>query len=116
MCWGPFAAYLSTDAAHLLKALLQREVPKRLGFGVDGSERVMKHPFFKHISWERLMNQEVCGGLWLYVIRLFLVLRMGGGCLCLCVCVCVRVCLCLSVCVLRAWGRGGGALVALSGS
>ena len=41
------AAYLSNEAQSLLKGLLQKEAPKRLGYGANGSEDVMQHSFFR---------------------------------------------------------------------
>ena len=41
------AAYLSSEAQSLLRGLLQKEAPKRLGYGANGSEDVMQHPFFR---------------------------------------------------------------------
>lgn len=48
------AAYLSNEARNLLKALLQREPAKRLGFGPKGSWEVQRNPFFKGINWSQL--------------------------------------------------------------
>ena len=53
------AAYLSGEAQSLVKALLQREAPKRLGWGEDGSAKVMAHPFFRPINWKHLLQQQV---------------------------------------------------------
>ncbi len=53
------AAFLSTAAQSLLRALLEREPGKRLGAGVQGSEAVMAHPFFRPITWARLLRREV---------------------------------------------------------
>ena len=52
-------AYLSADAQSLLRALLQKEAPKRLGYGEQGSAQVQAHPFFRSISWHLLMQQRV---------------------------------------------------------
>ena len=53
------AAYLSADAQSLLRALLQKEAPKRLGYGEQGSAQVMAHPFFRHVAWTQLLQQKV---------------------------------------------------------
>ena len=58
-CLFAGAAFLSTAAQSLLKALLEREPAKRLGSGPQGSEAVMAHPFFRPISWARLLRREV---------------------------------------------------------
>ncbi len=62
------AAFLSTAAQSLLRALLEREPGKRLGAGVQGSEAVMAHPFFRPITWARLLRREVCA-LFLQVVE-----------------------------------------------
>ena len=51
--------YLSRDAAALLKGLLQREPPKRLGYGAAGSDDVKAHPFFAGVDWAALMASAV---------------------------------------------------------
>lgn len=56
------AAFLSTAAQSLLKVLLEREPAKRLGSGPQGSEAVMAHPFFRPISWARLLRREARSG------------------------------------------------------
>ena len=56
LCAG--AAFLSTAAQSLLRVLLEREPAKRLGSGPQGSEAVMAHPFFRPISWARLLRRE----------------------------------------------------------
>lgn len=56
---APHAAYLSGESQSLLKALLQREAPKRLGYGEHGSAKVMAHPFFRSINWKHLLQQQV---------------------------------------------------------
>lgn len=55
----PLAAYLSSEAQSLLKALLQKEAPKRLGFGPNGSKDVMGHAFFKGVNWKQLEARQV---------------------------------------------------------
>jgi serine/threonine protein kinase len=50
---------MSCEAQSLLRGLLQREPPKRLGYGPTGSEEVMRHPFFKNLSWNKLMRREM---------------------------------------------------------
>lgn len=42
-----------------MKALLQREPSKRLGFGADGSRNVQSHAFFRGINWKKLMDCEL---------------------------------------------------------
>jgi hypothetical protein len=50
---------MSSEAASLLRGLLQREPPKRLGYGPRGSDDVMAHAFFRHLSWARLLRREM---------------------------------------------------------
>ncbi|KAL4424405.1 hypothetical protein ABPG77_005648 [Micractinium sp. CCAP 211/92] len=52
-------SYLSSEAQSLLKALLQKEAPKRLGFGPNGSKDVMGHAFFKGVNWKKLEARQV---------------------------------------------------------
>ncbi|CAL5223372.1 g5877 [Coccomyxa viridis] len=51
--------YLSNEAQSLLRGLLQKEAPKRLGYGTTGSEDVMHHPFFRSLSWAKLLDRDV---------------------------------------------------------
>ena len=57
-CARARAAFLSSAAQSLLRALLEREPGKRLGAGLQGSEAIMAHPFFRPISWARLLRRE----------------------------------------------------------
>ena len=52
-------AYMSSEAASLLRGLLQREPPKRLGYGPKGSEDIMAHAFFRPLNWGRLLRREM---------------------------------------------------------
>ena len=51
--------YLTSDAKDLLKKLLKRHSPSRLGAGPDDDKDVKRHPFFKHINWGDLLNRKV---------------------------------------------------------
>jgi len=51
--------YLSSEAASLLKGLLQKEPPKRLGFGPKGSQDVTTHAFFRQVDWKSLKERTV---------------------------------------------------------
>ena len=51
--------YLSREAASLLKGLLQREPPKRLGYGPGGSDAVKAHAFFADVDWAALAAAAV---------------------------------------------------------
>jgi len=52
-------AYLTSEAHSLIKALLQRDPKKRLGYGPSGFEQVKKHPFFRSINWKKLENLDI---------------------------------------------------------
>ena len=51
--------YLSSEAQSMLKGLLQKDATKRLGYGEQGSQAVMKHPFFKGIDWKKLDQRDI---------------------------------------------------------
>lgn len=51
--------YLSREAASLLRALLQREPPKRLGYGASGSDDVKAHAFFAGVEWNALLAGSI---------------------------------------------------------
>ncbi|XP_058805393.1 ribosomal protein S6 kinase beta-1-like [Phymastichus coffea] len=44
--------YLTTDARDLIRKLLKRQVPQRLGAGSDDAEPIRKHSFFSHLNWQ----------------------------------------------------------------
>ena len=46
-------------AKDLLKSLLERNPKKRIGYGPNGTEDIMNHPFFEPIDWERLEKKEI---------------------------------------------------------
>lgn len=46
-------------AKDLLKSLLERNPKKRIGYGPNGTEDIMNHPFFEPIDWERLQKKEI---------------------------------------------------------
>jgi hypothetical protein len=43
----------------VLLGLLERDVTKRLGAGIDDVESVKKHPFFLQIDWLKLERREL---------------------------------------------------------
>mgnify|MGYP002631930820 CR=1 FL=1 len=51
--------YLSSEAQNMLKGLLQKDATKRLGYGEQGSQAVMKHPFFKSVDWQKLKQRDI---------------------------------------------------------
>ncbi|XP_066550318.1 protein kinase C eta type [Amia ocellicauda] len=56
-----YAAWLSIDAVHILKAFLTKNPARRLGcISAEGGEgAILVHPFFKEIDWERLNLREM---------------------------------------------------------
>nr|CAB3265768.1 ribosomal protein S6 kinase beta-2-like [Phallusia mammillata] len=51
--------YLTADAKDILKKLLKRHAPSRLGASLDDDKAVRRHPFFKQINWEQLLARKV---------------------------------------------------------
>lgn len=51
--------YLTSEARDLIKRLMKRAVPQRLGAGpLDGAE-VRAHPFFKNVIWEDVFARRL---------------------------------------------------------
>uniref|UniRef100_A0A3Q3RP94 Ribosomal protein S6 kinase n=1 Tax=Mastacembelus armatus TaxID=205130 RepID=A0A3Q3RP94_9TELE len=51
--------YLTVDARDLIKKLLKKNPTQRLGSSKADCADVQKHPFFKHINWDDLLNKRV---------------------------------------------------------
>uniref|UniRef100_W5MJN0 non-specific serine/threonine protein kinase n=1 Tax=Lepisosteus oculatus TaxID=7918 RepID=W5MJN0_LEPOC len=52
--------YLTVDARELLKKLLKKSPVQRLGSSkADCGDILQKHPFFRHINWDDLLNRKV---------------------------------------------------------
>uniref|UniRef100_A0AAR2K6N3 Ribosomal protein S6 kinase n=1 Tax=Pygocentrus nattereri TaxID=42514 RepID=A0AAR2K6N3_PYGNA len=51
--------YLTPDARDLVKKLLKKNPTQRLGSGKGDCADIQKHPFFRHINWEDLLNKRV---------------------------------------------------------
>ncbi|KAK5621609.1 Ribosomal protein S6 kinase beta-2 [Crenichthys baileyi] len=51
--------YLTIDARDLIKKLLKKNQAQRIGSGKGDAADIQKHPFFRHISWEELLNKTV---------------------------------------------------------
>ncbi|KAF7989712.1 hypothetical protein HCN44_008386 [Aphidius gifuensis] len=51
--------YLTPDSKDLLRKLLKRFVPHRLGSGPSGSEKIKKHRFFKHLNWDDVESRKL---------------------------------------------------------
>ncbi|KAG7221871.1 hypothetical protein INR49_017047 [Caranx melampygus] len=51
--------YLTIDARDLIKKLLKKNPAQRLGSSKADCADIQKHPFFKHINWDDLLNKRV---------------------------------------------------------
>lgn len=54
-----FGDEFSDEAADLISKLLQRDPKKRLGYGVNGTNDIKNHPWFKSIDWDKLYRKEI---------------------------------------------------------
>ncbi|XP_072391519.1 ribosomal protein S6 kinase beta-2-like [Diabrotica undecimpunctata] len=50
--------YLTADARDLVRKLLKRQVPSRLGAPPDDANAVKRHQFFKHIVWDDVLRRK----------------------------------------------------------
>ena len=50
---------LSKEAIDLTKKLLTPNPKKRLGYGIDGAQKIKEHPFFQNVDWEKYYNKEI---------------------------------------------------------
>ncbi|XP_014209613.1 ribosomal protein S6 kinase beta-1-like [Copidosoma floridanum] len=51
--------YLSPDARDLIRKLLKRQVPQRLGSGPEDAEQIMNHRFFNHLNWQDVILRKL---------------------------------------------------------
>ncbi|KAL4640586.1 ribosomal protein S6 kinase beta-2-like [Arapaima gigas] len=51
--------YLTADAKDLLKKLLKKNQTQRLGSSKADCADIQKHPFFRYINWDDLLNKRV---------------------------------------------------------
>ncbi|KAG6558086.1 hypothetical protein Mapa_000267 [Marchantia paleacea] len=51
--------YLTSEAANLLKGLLQKDPSKRLGSGLKGADEIKQHKWFKSICWRKCYNRQL---------------------------------------------------------
>ncbi|XP_035690788.1 ribosomal protein S6 kinase beta-1-like [Branchiostoma floridae] len=51
--------YLTPEAKDILKKLLKRHVPVRLGTGPEDAEPIKNHAFFRQINWDDLLQRKV---------------------------------------------------------
>nr|XP_004653722.2 serine/threonine-protein kinase N2 isoform X2 [Jaculus jaculus] len=54
-----YPRFLSTEAISIMRRLLRRNPERRLGAGEKDAEDVKKHPFFRLIDWNSLMDKKV---------------------------------------------------------
>lgn len=52
-------AYLTPEARDLIRRLMKRQVPQRLGAGPEDSDGVRAHPFFKHVNWDDVLARRL---------------------------------------------------------
>ncbi|XP_056639244.1 ribosomal protein S6 kinase beta-2 [Diorhabda sublineata] len=50
--------YLTADARDLVRKLLKRQVPSRLGAAPEDAAAVKRHQFFKHIVWDDVLRRK----------------------------------------------------------
>ncbi|CAG9817425.1 unnamed protein product [Phaedon cochleariae] len=51
--------YLTGDARDLVRKLLKRQVPSRLGAAPEDAQAVKQHQFFKHINWDDVLSRKL---------------------------------------------------------
>ncbi|XP_043512394.1 ribosomal protein S6 kinase beta-1-like [Frieseomelitta varia] len=51
--------YLTSDSRDLIRKLLKRQVPQRLGSGPSDAEQIKNHPFFMHINWNDVISRKL---------------------------------------------------------
>ncbi|XP_076871463.1 ribosomal protein S6 kinase beta-2-like isoform X1 [Brachyhypopomus gauderio] len=51
--------YLTPDARDMIKKLLKKNPSQRLGSGKADCSDIQKHPFFRHIGWDDLLNKRL---------------------------------------------------------
>ena len=52
-------SYLTKDAKDFIMKLLNRVPSQRLGAGVNGTENIKNHPWFKEIDWKIVINRRL---------------------------------------------------------
>lgn len=51
--------YLAPDSRDLIKKLLRRQAPQRLGYGADDGLTIRRHQFFKSCNWNDMLAKRV---------------------------------------------------------
>ncbi|XP_069862445.1 serine/threonine-protein kinase N2 isoform X2 [Dipodomys merriami] len=54
-----YPRFLSTEAISIMRRLLRRNPERRLGAGEKDAEDVKKHPFFRLVDWNALIDKKV---------------------------------------------------------
>ncbi|XP_017070900.1 ribosomal protein S6 kinase beta-2 [Drosophila eugracilis] len=52
-------AYLTPEARDLVRRLMKRQEPQRLGSGPEDAAAVQIHPFFKHVNWDDVLARRL---------------------------------------------------------
>jgi serine/threonine protein kinase len=51
--------FVSTEAAGLLRELLEKNPNKRLGGGPKDAQEIKQHPYFKDVDWDKVYNKKL---------------------------------------------------------
>ena len=51
--------FVTQEARDLISQLLVPNPKKRLGYGIDGAQKIKEHPFFQNVDWEKYYNKEI---------------------------------------------------------
>ena len=43
----------------MIAKLLEKDPKKRIACGIEGADEIKRHPWFKDINWERLVEKQV---------------------------------------------------------
>lgn len=47
------------DSVSILQSLLTRNPAQRLGSGNDDAEEIKRHPFFRNVDWNKMLNKSI---------------------------------------------------------
>jgi serine/threonine protein kinase len=50
---------MSRDSVSILQKLLTREPERRLGSGPTDAEEIKRHPFFKTVDWQAMLDKKI---------------------------------------------------------
>ena len=51
--------FISSEAAELIRRLLERDPNKRLGGGIRDAQEIKDHPYFKDVNWDDIYNKKI---------------------------------------------------------